>query len=351
MSDLEQLLRDTLHDPRFTPPVDTDPDLMVREVLRHHRRRRIVSATAVVVVVLGVATLTAASLTSGGSTTRVITPSSSGPTPAVVLSPMTESTVTPATLHLSAQIIAARLDGLRLTDWHLSVNGRRLVVSLASPLSPAQLRVVSQRGALEFRQICTAGPPTVTKARSSSDQGTMPRTCTPVGGKAPIPPASVLSKYKSLSCSKNTIRPAGYIDQPKQWLAACLDPSVNAGTSARYLLLPAAFTGKNLSGASAQIEQNNGVTRGRWQVELSFKPSVQHAVYDLTKKLQGITTTGIAVVLDGVVESAPYIESAFSANAEITGNFTRTQAQDLADILEHRELPINFTAQVIGGQT
>jgi preprotein translocase subunit SecD len=160
-----------------------------------------------------------------------------------------------------------------------------------------------------------------------------------------VPPASVMAKYDSLTCTTGTIRPLNYIDQPKQWLAGCLDPSVTASTEPeeRYLLLPAALTGKNLSGASAQIEQNNGVITGGWQVEMSFKSSIQNTVYDLTKKLQGNTATGIAVVLDGVVESAPYIESAFSANAEITGNFSQTQADDLANVLKYGALPLSFS--------
>lgn len=188
-----------------------------------------------------------------------------------------------------------------------------------------------------------ASSPTPSPTPTSSAASTAASPCTAVGGTTPVPPPSVLAKYDSLTCTPGTIRPVKYIDQPKQWLATCQDPSTGSGVPVKYLLLPAAFTGKNLSGASAQIQQSNGTITGGWQVEMSFKSSIQNTVYDLTKKLQGITATGIAVVLDGVVESAPTIQSAFSANAEITGNFSQTQADDLANVLKYGALPLSFS--------
>jgi preprotein translocase subunit SecD len=188
--------------------------------------------------------------------------------------------------------------------------------------------------------------PSASPSASSSAATTPTIQCVSVGGVTPKPPASVVAKYDSLTCTKGSVRPTNYIDQPTQWQAACLDPSVTSSSESetRFLLLPAALTGKSLSGASAEIQQSStGVVTGGWEVVMNFKSSVQNTVYDLTKRLQGNTQTGLAIVLDGVVESAPYIESAFSSSASITGNFSQTQADDLANVLKYGALPLSFT--------
>jgi preprotein translocase subunit SecD len=51
----------------------------------------------------------------------------------------------------------------------------------------------------------------------------------------------------------------------------------------------------------------------------------------------------VAIVLDGLVVSAPVINEAIpSGNAQITGNFTQVEAQDLANVLKYGALPLAF---------
>jgi preprotein translocase subunit SecD len=51
-----------------------------------------------------------------------------------------------------------------------------------------------------------------------------------------------------------------------------------------------------------------------------------------------------AIVVDGVVKSAPYIKSAITGGAgDISGNFTEAQAKDLAAILGAGALPFPLT--------
>jgi preprotein translocase subunit SecD len=71
-----------------------------------------------------------------------------------------------------------------------------------------------------------------------------------------------------------------------------------------------------------------------------------------TKKFGALTTrvtklaapqNEVAIVLDGLVQSAPRINEAITAgNAEITGNFTQTDATDLANVLKYGALPLAF---------
>ena len=51
----------------------------------------------------------------------------------------------------------------------------------------------------------------------------------------------------------------------------------------------------------------------------------------------------VAIVLDGLVVSAPRINEAIpSGNAQITGSFTQLEAQDLANVLKYGALPLSF---------
>jgi preprotein translocase subunit SecD len=51
----------------------------------------------------------------------------------------------------------------------------------------------------------------------------------------------------------------------------------------------------------------------------------------------------VAIVLDGLVVSAPRINEAIpSGNAQITGSFTQVEAQDLANVLKYGALPLAF---------
>jgi preprotein translocase subunit SecD len=51
----------------------------------------------------------------------------------------------------------------------------------------------------------------------------------------------------------------------------------------------------------------------------------------------------VAIVLDGLVVSAPRINEAIpSGNAQITGSFSQVEAQDLANVLKYGALPLAF---------
>jgi preprotein translocase subunit SecD len=50
----------------------------------------------------------------------------------------------------------------------------------------------------------------------------------------------------------------------------------------------------------------------------------------------------VAIVLDGVVYSAPTINSVINGDAEITGGFSQKEAEQLANVLKFGALPLNF---------
>jgi preprotein translocase subunit SecD len=94
-------------------------------------------------------------------------------------------------------------------------------------------------------------------------------------------------------------------------------------------------TGRDLSNAKPGQGQF-----GQSIVEFSLKPTGADAFAELTGKNVG---SGLAIVLDGRVVSAPVIHSRISDRGQIEGSFTAQQAQDLATVLRSGALPASIT--------
>ncbi|MDP9117513.1 MAG: protein translocase subunit SecD [Actinomycetota bacterium] len=144
---------------------------------------------------------------------------------------------------------------------------------------------------------------------------------------------------------------------------ACDDGS-SFGAPVVYLLGPAIVQGRQIAGASSQAPNpSNGQTQ--WTVNLDLKSSGQAAWSSYTgahnlgsnhstaNALQCSTTAVpcadfVGFVLDGKVISAPVNESAINGQTtQISGNFTQSSANKLANELKYGALPLSFTAQAI----
>ena len=78
---------------------------------------------------------------------------------------------------------------------------------------------------------------------------------------------------------------------------------------------------------------------------LTFNGEGTTAFGNITARVTKLTSpqNQVAIVLDGLVVSAPVIREAIpSGNAQITGSFTQTEAQDLANVLKYGALPLAF---------
>lgn len=96
-----------------------------------------------------------------------------------------------------------------------------------------------------------------------------------------------------------------------------------------YYLLPkyTDITGKLLKTARSDVGGNTGVEP---VVAFQFKSDGADKFYELTSNNMG---RRLAVVIDGIVISAPEIHAAISDSGTIQGNFTGPEAQDLAMML------------------
>ena len=163
---------------------------------------------------------------------------------------------------------------------------------------------------------------------------------------SPTVPAALLTAFTAFDCAQ---RPAGTPAPASQFLITCDDTG-----SAKYLLGPAFIQGTDVDTASAGLPQQGA---GGWEINVDLKGGratdiLREATTALVKLPQDTTTeagqptSNFAIVLDGVVQSAPYISGAIpGGNASITGSFTQTAAQQLANILKFGALPLSFQVQ------
>ncbi|MCC6613553.1 MAG: protein translocase subunit SecD [Anaerolineae bacterium] len=106
-------------------------------------------------------------------------------------------------------------------------------------------------------------------------------------------------------------------------------PLVNPRTG---LPFETVMTGSGLQAASAGVQQD-----GSWVIVFETTEEGAQIFGDYT---QANTGSAMAIVLDGVVLSAPTIQSRISTNGQITGNFDQESAQQLALQLRSGALPI-----------
>src|SRR5262249_34319481 len=96
----------------------------------------------------------------------------------------------------------------------------------------------------------------------------------------------------------------------------------------------ALLTGSELTRAEVVADPNS---TGSWQVAIEFNPTGTRIFGEITEKNVG---KQLAIVLDGVVKSAPRINERIpGGRAVITGQFTVEEARDLAIVLRAGALP------------
>jgi preprotein translocase subunit SecD len=135
----------------------------------------------------------------------------------------------------------------------------------------------------------------------------------------------------------------GYFDTTTNSAVAGTTPLPADGTdmtkdpALKALLDSAAFTGDMLdsNGISAAADSSNP---GYWMVNFAFAGT--HAS-DFATWTGAHVNEYFAIVLDGKIQSIPYIKSAITGGAgNISGNFSATDAKNLATILQYGALPI-----------
>jgi preprotein translocase subunit SecD len=236
--------------------------------------------------------------------------------------------VTSEAIDQAVSIIRQRVNSLGVAESEVTAQGsganRQIVISVPGDSGRRVVELVGQTAELRFRQVL---------ATAAGTAGTGTDTATPISGIS----SDLNAKFAALDCTNAANLQGTGADAPTDTIVACS----RTGTS-KFILAPAEVLGRQVSKAAAGIDTQAGNV---WTVQLTFNGDGTKAFGALTARVTSLTSpqNQVAIVLDGLVVSAPSINEAIpSGNAQITGNFSQTEAQDLANVLKYGALPLAF---------
>lgn len=138
---------------------------------------------------------------------------------------------------------------------------------------------------------------------------------------------------QSMRCAEGEEDVLAGNDDPTLPLVTC---STDGKTA--YLLAPSIISGDQIKDATSGMDQQGGGNI----VELTFKSEAADTWADFTARNVGTAT---AFTLDSQVVSAPQIQEAIpGGRTRISGNFTQSEARELANVLKYGSLPLSFEA-------
>ncbi|MFF3980123.1 protein translocase subunit SecD [Streptomyces sp. NPDC001828] len=306
--------------------------------------------------------------------------------------PGQESAINKANMDTAVSIMERRVNGLGVSEAEVQTQGSdNIIVNIPKGTNSEQARQqVGQTAKLYFRPVLTAQPtaaaPTPSASPSASGKATPPPSGTPsatgkatpsAGKPSGTPQGRALTDALKASPTPGASKPSTPAPNPSGSAAdsaaaaklqaqfAALDCSTKearskAGEGAKstdptvacdqtgaekYILGPAEVDGTDVAKAQAVINQQNG----QWIVQMDFTGGGSKKFAAITGKLsqQQYPNNRFAIALDNTVVSAPTVSSTLSGSAEISGNFTQSTAQDLANVLSYGALPLTFQEQSV----
>jgi preprotein translocase subunit SecD len=216
--------------------------------------------------------------------------------------------------------------------------------STATPSSPASPQGRAVTDALKSSTDKAPTPAATTPPPTPGAGDTPPPATTPGAPTAPaadlsIPP-DLQAKLDKLDCNdKVQAAAAGQGAKANEKTIGC---GLQGKTWFKYALGPSVIDGKNVSGASSAFDSQQG---NGWVVNLNFDSKGAKQFTTVTGDLasQAPPNNQFAIDLDGNVVSAPSVSQALpGGSAQISGSFTQSSADDLANILKYGSLPLAF---------
>ncbi len=256
-------------------------------------------------------------------------------------------------LDVAVEIIRSRVDSIGVAEPEIIRQGDTVVVNLPGVDDQQRaLDIVGRQGELLLRPVLQAGliqtTSTTTVSATTPAATTLPPPSGGVGGTRKISATSV----PETTVPPTTVAPTTTTGVPVITVPASADPNdptatvlLTDGKGTGYYVGPAAASGKVFTNdAKAEIQN------GSWVVVVGLRNGA-----DGDQLWNALTTTcynreptcptaQVAIVLDGVVISAPVVrEPVFSGGSvQISGSFKESEARDLAKILEFGAVPVKF---------
>ena len=300
-------------------------------------------------------------------------------------------------LDVAVEIIRARVDSIGVAEPEIIRQGDTVVVNLPGVKDQQRaLDIVGRTGDVQLRGVLQTGvaptgdagaPTDATSPTTDSTPATdsTPTTVSPstsIDGAAPtgpggsrriaadttIPattvaaPATVATTDTTVpgstpdttfatpeTATPETTSAAGEATNPLDSLPAGVEV-LQGRDGLSYLVAPAGATGRVFDNTASA-----GIESGQWTVVVGLRRGAEgedlwNALTTLCYNRDELCPTGqVAIVLDGEVISAPVVqEPVFTGGqVQITGNFTETEARDLAKILEFGAVPVKFAVSQV----
>jgi preprotein translocase subunit SecD len=294
----------------------------------------------------------------------------------VILSPSVAAgeTLSQDQLNQTVAIIRQRVDGFGVAESEVTIqgtgNGAKIIVTIPGETSRTVVDQLKTTAQLNFRPVLAidfgspqpSSSPTpsdsVSPSAAPSDSSSPTASATPDASTTPepsptpsvsvapellVPPiqspdgsGDFADRFAALDCAESDIL-NGSTDDPLQYLISC-----EKDASVKYALAPADLVGTDIESATAGLPQQGA---GGWQVDLQMTTEGAKKFADSTTKLSALESPNdqFAIVLDGVVISAPSVnEAILGGSAVISGSFTADEARALAQVLKYGALPVGL---------
>jgi len=294
----------------------------------------------------------------------------------VILSPSVAAgeTLSQDQLNQTVAIIRQRVDGFGVAESEVTIqgtgNGAKIIVTIPGETSRTVVDQLKTTAQLNFRPVLAIdfgspqASPTPTPSDSVNPSAAPTDSATPAATESPaasatpepspspsvsvapellVPPiqspdgsGDFADRFAALNCAESDIL-NGSTDDPAQYLISC-----EKDASVKYALAPADLVGTDIESATAGLPATGG---GGWQVELQMTSEGAKKFADSTTKLSALESPNdqFAIVLDGVVISAPSVnEAIIGGSAVISGSFTADEARALAQVLKYGALPVGL---------
>ena len=293
---------------------------------------------------------------SGGSWAPKLALDLSGGTQ-MILSPKvngsSDENVSQEQLNQAVEIIRQRVDGAGVSEAEVTTSfgsGNNVVVSVPGTMNAETRQLIQASANMTFRPVLLSGAGTAVaeNARTADDKLPKPTAEPTNGSDRNWITADLYKQYEAKDCTAARNEDADSADPTKPMVACSTDGQE------KYILGPVELSGSDISTAShSQETSGQGVTTGRWAVNIQFNDEAREKFQNITSRLNAIRAQNahdprarFAILLDGKVLSSPVSQAVISdGKPQITGNFTEQEAKALADQLKYGALPISFTIQ------
>ena len=236
----------------------------------------------------------------------------------VVLRPANE--VSDEQFERAIEIIRNRVDAIGVAEPDITRQGDQVVIQLPGVKDKQRaVDLIGKTAELTFRPVISIFDPLDANQRAAA--------------KAVVESSGSAKEGDIVEDTDSTVSLSDLLTPPEEDAATATVALLGSDGQFGFVLAPAQLTGEVIEEAVATFQ-------GQWIVNLSLNDEGavgfdQMAVANYERQ--------VAIVLDGVVESAPTINATeFNGQAVISGSFDEAEAKNLALVLRFGALPVEF---------